>query len=112
LTSAKQKGAARKPPWSLASPSRSKKETPRRGESRRGAVVNALAGGQLFRTKNLRLLKGHGQFDIKVDAANWPPSPRIPLKHHFRSIQILAPFILVGDHRQHSHPGHAILEVA
>jgi hypothetical protein len=39
--------------------------------------------------------------DTKVDAANWPPSPRIPLKHHFRSIQILAPFTLVGYHRQH-----------
>jgi hypothetical protein len=45
------------------------------------------------------LTVGRGQFDIKVDPANRPPSPRIPLEHHFRSIQILAPFILVGDHR-------------
>jgi hypothetical protein len=70
-----------------------------------------LLEGKCFRTKNLRLLKGHGQFDIKVDAANRPPSPRIPLKHHIRSIQILAPFILVGDHSQHGHPGDAVFEV-
>jgi hypothetical protein len=30
----------------------------------------------VFRTKNLRLLKGHGQFDIKVDAANRPYTRR------------------------------------
>jgi len=61
---------------------------------------------------NFALAVGAPSIDTKVDAANWPPSPRIPLKHHFRSIQILAPFILVGDQRQHSHPGHAILEIA
>jgi hypothetical protein len=61
---------------------------------------------------NFALAVGAPSIDTKVDAASWPPSPRIPLKHHFRSMQILAPFLLVGDHRQHGHPGHAILEVA
>jgi hypothetical protein len=49
--------------------------------------------------------------DTKVEAGKLP-LPRIPLKHHFRWVQIFAPFLLVGDHHQHSHSGHAILEVA
>jgi hypothetical protein len=54
---------------------------------------------------------GHSLYQL-IHAANRPLSPRIPLKHHFRSIQILAPFILVSNHGKHGHPGHAILEVA
>ena len=95
----------------LASPSCSIRKTPRRGSFDAGRSSTRLLEdkrpGQKF-----ALDVGRGQFDIKVDAANRPPSPRIPLKHHFRSGQILAPFLLVGDHRQHGHSGHAILEVA
>ena len=50
--------------------------------------------------------------DTKVEAGKRPRSRRIPFKHHFRLGQILAPFVLVCDHRQHGHSGHAILEVA
>ena len=50
--------------------------------------------------------------DTKVEAGKRLPLPRISFKHHFRLVQILAPFLLVGDHRQHGHSGHAILEVA
>ena len=50
--------------------------------------------------------------DTKVEAGKRLPLPRISFKHHFRLVQILAPFLLVGDHRQHGHSGHAILEAA
>jgi putative transposase len=55
LTSANQKGAARKPPWSLARPSCSKGNPPRRREFRRKGVVDALTGGPAFRTTTLHL---------------------------------------------------------
>ena len=35
--------------------------------------------------------------DTKVEAGKRPPLPRISFKHHFRLVQILAPFLLVGD---------------
>ena len=50
--------------------------------------------------------------DTKVEAGKRLPLPRIPFKHHFRLVQILAPFLLVGDHRQRGRSGHAVLEVA
>jgi hypothetical protein len=50
--------------------------------------------------------------DTKVEAGKRLPLPRISFKHHFGLVQILAPFLLIGDHRQHGHCGHAILEAA
>ena len=50
--------------------------------------------------------------DTKVETGKRRSLPRISFKHHFRLVQILAPFLLVGDHRQHGHSGHAILEAA
>jgi hypothetical protein len=50
--------------------------------------------------------------DTKVEARNGCRLPRVSFKHHFRFVQILAPFLLVGDHRQNGHSGYAILEAA
>ena len=35
--------------------------------------------------------------DTKVEAGKRLPLPRTPFKHHFRWVQIFAPFLLVGD---------------
>jgi hypothetical protein len=40
--------------------------------------------------------------DTKVEAGKRLPLPRIPFEHHFRLVQILAPFLLVGDARARS----------
>ena len=93
----------------LASPSCSIRKTPRRGSFDAGRSSTRLLEDKRPAQK-FALDVGGGQFDIKVDAVNRPPSPRIPFKHHFRSGQILAPFLLVGDNRQHGHSRHAILE--
>jgi hypothetical protein len=97
--------------WTSSAATECSKGTPApKGVSTRGGR-QSLAGRQAPGPK-FELTARARSIDTKVDAANWPPSPRIPLKHHFRSIQILSPFILVDDHRQHGHPGHAIFEVA
>src|SRR5580692_5476541 len=66
-----QKGAARKPPWSLACPSCSK-ENPRA----EGSFDAGLSSKRLLEDKHPRqkfaLTVGRGQFDIKVDAAKRP----------------------------------------
>jgi hypothetical protein len=69
LTSAKQKGAARKPPWSLASPSCSKENPRAEGSFDAGRSSKRLLEDKHPRQK-FALTVGRGQFDIKVDAAN------------------------------------------
>jgi hypothetical protein len=75
----------------------------RRKTSRRGGWVlirNRCPGGQHPGQKFALVLWAHGQFNTKAEAESGPPSPRISFKHHFHSVQILASFRLVGDHRQ------------
>ena len=60
---------------------------------------------------NLRLLHWRS-IDTKVEAGKRLPLPRISSKHHFRLVQILAPFLLVGETVSMVTPRTAILEVA
>jgi len=72
------------------------RKTPRRREFRRGAVVNRSLEDERQHDK-FALTALARSIDTKVEAGKRPPLPRISFKHHFRLVQILAPFLLVGD---------------
>jgi hypothetical protein len=64
------------------------------------------------RSINLRLLRWRGQSTQRSRPGNGCRYLEFRLSNHFRLVQILAPFLLVGDHRRHGNSGHGILEVA
>jgi len=64
------------------------------------------------RSINLRLLHWHGQSTQRSRPGNGCRYLELRLSITFAWFRYSRRFLLVGDHRQHSHSGHAILEVA